>query len=194
MDTCHRTTRARAAFWTLVTLLAMSGCSTLLPDAKNDSEAPWKTYAEAETVFANIVPGKTTVAEMKAMGIDPLVMPNVSVLSHADLLRRLQALVTFEGELLDPAIRRCVAARQACYAFRIEQERIDRKREGNFWVDFLNFRRTTHVTGWNFDAMILINNGVVAYKSWTGKPNIRAIEQEHHPLGPLQGIGTSLLR
>ena len=176
--------------WGLLCLLA--ACAALLPDEKKETKTPWKSYAEAERVFTGIVPNKTTLTELKAMGIDPTVVPNVMILSHSDLLRRLEAMVYFEGTGLDPAIKKCVASRQNCFAYRLEQQSIERERVGGFWTDFLNFRRITNVTGWQFDALILISNDVVVYKSWSGKPNIREVEQEHHPLGPLQGLGSSV--
>lgn len=177
----------------LSAVLTLSACASLLPDEKKGSNTPWHSYAEAETMFESIVPGKTTQAQLKVMGLDPQTIPNVSVLSHADLLRRLQAMVAFEGNGLDPALKQCVASREACFAYRIEQQSIGRERVGNFWLDFLNFKRTTEVTGWSVDAMILISRGVVVYKSWTGKPNIRETEKENHPLGPLQGIGSTIV-
>jgi hypothetical protein len=177
-------------------LVAMLGtlvaCSSLLPDGGRVVETPWKSYADAEAMYNSIVPGKTTLAQLKEMGIDPQRTANVEILSYADLLRRLQPMIQFEGPKLEPAIAQCVGARQACFAYRIEQQWIDRERVGNFWVDFLNFRRTTNVTGWQFDALIMINHDVVTYKTWSGKPHIREVEQDHHPLGPLQGLGSSL--
>ena len=170
----------------------LAGCASLLPDSRKDLETPWKSYADAEQMFARIVPHKTTAAELKAMGIDPLLLPNVQLLSHADLLRRLQATVQFEGTALDPAIKQCVAARQDCFAYRIEQQSLERERVGSFWADFLNFKRVTNVKGWQFDALILLSRGTVVYKSWSGKPNIREVEQERHPLGPFQGLGSSI--
>lgn len=173
-------------------LLGLAACSSLLPDGKHDIESPWKTYAEAEAMFAGIRPGSTTVSQLKAMGVDPQQTPNVQFLSYADLLHRLLPMVQFEGAKLDPAIAACVAARQGCFAYRIEQSRLDRSRVGNFWLDFLSFRRETHISGWQFDALIVVSSDVVVYKTWSGKPTVRETELEKHPLGPLQGIGSSL--
>jgi len=48
------------------------------------------------------------------------------------------------------------------YEFRIGQE--SRRREGGFWADFLNFRRTTEVTGWRFEALVVVRGGVVLFR------------------------------
>jgi hypothetical protein len=189
---CRCIARSRAAGIAYALPALLSACASLLPDSNKVAGTPWKSYEEAEGVYEKIVPFKTTLAQLKTLGIDPRETPNVSVLSHVDLLRRLQAMVQFEGSALDPAIKRCVASREACYAYRVEQHLEDRERVGNFWADFLDFRRVTHVTGWQFDTLILISNGVVIYKSWSGKRHLQEVEQEHHPLGPLQGIGSSI--
>ncbi len=173
-------------------LLCLAACSSLLPDGKRSVETPWQTYAEAEAMFAGITVGSTTLPQLKAIGVDPQQTPNVLILSHADLLHRLQPMMQFEGATLEPAIARCVAARQACFAYRIEQKWLERTRVGGFWADFLNFKRETHISGWQFDALIVISDGLVVYKTWSGKPTIRETELERHPLGPLQGVGSSV--
>ncbi|MES2127953.1 MAG: hypothetical protein V4463_11830 [Pseudomonadota bacterium] len=173
-------------------VLSLAACASLLPDEQKQAKTPWKNYAEAQAAFARIEPGKTTLAQLGELGFSPERTPNVAVLSHADLLRHLHAMIDFEGKGLEPALKLCVSAREACYAYRIEQQALDRERVGNFFSDFFNFRRTTNVSGWKFDALILVSNGVVSYKSWSGKPNIQEVEHEHHPLGPLQGLGSSV--
>ncbi len=174
--------------------LSQLGCVSLLPTESKATQTRWTSYEQAETEFASILPGETTLKQLKAMDLDPATTPNITLMSHADLLRRLQAVAAFEGPTLDPAIKVCVAARQKCYAYHLEQTLMKRDRVGNFWLDVLNFKQITDVTGWKFDALIIISNDLVVYKTWTGKPNIHEIEQERHPLGPLQGIGSSLVR
>jgi hypothetical protein len=185
---------SRVLILVLAAVLAVlsSACSSMLPDSNKEQVRPWKTYAEAQAAFDRIAPGRTTLGQLKALGFDPAKVPNMTILSHADLLRRLEAMVAFEGSKLDPAIRKCVDARGACYAYHIEQQSLKREHVGNFFADFLNFRKDIKITGWSFDALILVSREVVVYKSWTGKPNISETEQERHPLGPLQGAGSSL--
>ena len=176
--------------------LAMSlvGCSSLLPTESKSTQTRWTSYEQAETEFSNIKTGETTLKQLKAMGIDPTTTPNIELLSHADLLRRLHAMAVFGESALDPAIRGCAAARQKCYAYHLEQTITKRDRVGNFWLDTFNFKKVTDVTGWRFDALIIISNDLVVYKTWSGKQNIHEVEHERHPLGPLQGIGSSFVR
>jgi hypothetical protein len=69
----------------------------------------------------------------------------------------------------------------------------DRKRIGSFWLDFLNFDRKTDVSGWQFNALVVLSENLVIDKMWSGKPSIHSFENEHNPLGPLQGLGGSVL-
>lgn len=171
----------------------LNGCTSLLPSDSKVTKTLWTSYEQAELEFATIHPGKTTLKQLKAMGLDPATTSNIALLSHTDLLRRLEAVAAFEGVALDPPIKLCVAAQQRCYAYHLEQTYLKHERVGNFWLDILNFKQVTDITGWKFDALIIVSDDLVIYKTWSGKPNIHEVEQERHPLGPLQGIGGSLI-
>ena len=174
--------------------ISLFGCSSLLPTESKSTQTRWSSYEQAETEFSNIKIGETSIKQLQEMGIDPATTPNIALLSHADLLRRLHAMAVFGESALDPAIRGCVAARQKCYAYHLEQTLMKRDRVGNFWLDTFNFKKVTDVTGWQFDALVIINNDLVVYKTWSGKQNIHEVEHERHPLGPFQGIGSSFVR
>lgn len=173
--------------------LAMMSCSSLLPHGKQETQTPWHSYAEARAMFDKIIPGKTSLAELKALRVEPEQTANVALLSHADLLRRLTFTSPLDVRLLDPGLQECVSAFHTCFAYEIEQTYLERQRIGNFWLDFLNFRRTVNVSGWQFDAIIVIKDDTVVYKLWSGKPTIHQLEEERSPLGPFQGFGPSLM-
>ncbi|MFC6520333.1 hypothetical protein ACFQAT_11655 [Undibacterium arcticum] len=145
-------------------------------------------------MFDSIVPYTTTTAELKTSGIDPEKTPNVAILSHADLLRKIVAGSSIDVRLLDPELQSCLMETKSCVAYEIEQTHLDRKRFGNFWLDFLSFHRRVDISGWQFDAIVVVRNTRVIYKLWSGKPNIQQFVDERNPLGPLQGLGGSLLR
>lgn len=174
-------------------ILSLCSCSSLLPRAKQETQTPWRSYAEAQDMFVKILPGKTSLTELKVLGIDPEKTPNVALLSHADLMRRLSITSSTDMRLLDPDLQPCVVAYQACFGYEIEQFHLDRQRRGNFWLDFLSFDRKADVTGWQFDAVVVIKDNTVIYKMWSGKSMIQQREEEHSPLGPFQGFGPSLL-
>lgn len=176
-----------------VLLLQLAACASLLPNARQETKTPWKTYEQAQAMFAAIAPNKTTLNELKALGIDPAVTPNVALLSHADLLRRLVSTSSLDVRLLDYGLQQCVASHLTCYAFEIEQKHIEKQRFGNFWLDFFNFQKKTNIRGWEFDAIIVVREGKVIYKLWSGKQNIHQYEEERLPLGPFQSIGSSYM-
>lgn len=173
---------------------SLSACESLLPNAKQSSDLPWTTYQVGEQEFANIIPEKTTLADLHRRGINPKVSPNIALLNHADINRRLFASESSNSSLIPPKVRTCLAAHTACYAYEIEEKHLDKKRYGSFFKDFLNFERKVEITGWQFTALIIIQNDVVMYTLWSGKSNIQQLEDEKNPLGPLQGLGSSLIR
>lgn len=173
--------------------LMLAGCASLLPHSREDTRTPWHSYAEAQAMFDGIVVYTTTTAQLKALGIDPEKTPNVAILSHADLLRKITSGSSLDVRRLDPELQSCLMENKTCVAYEIEQTHLNRKRFGNFWLDFLNFHRRVDITGWQFDAIVVLKDARVIYKLWSGKPNIQQLQEERTPLGPLQGLGGSLL-
>ena len=53
----------------------------------------------------------------------------------------------------------------------------------------LNFRRTTRVSGWRFDGLLAVRDGVVLFRSYGGEPRTDRTERQVNPLGPLQPAG-----
>ena len=67
----------------------------------------------------------------------------------------------------------------------------DQGHEGGFLLDFLNFRRVTHVVGWHFEGLLAVRDGTVLFRSYAGEPRTDRPEREVNPLGPLQPAGDS---
>ena len=173
-----------------VAIVGIGGCASLLPHGKALSDRPFGSYVQAQAAFDRIEPYKTSVATLRGLGIDPAVTPNVTLLNYSDIIRRLLP-PSGSDVVLDPGIRDCLNAQAACRGYEIDQQHIDRKRVGNFWLDFLDFRRETTTTGWRFDMLLLIVDGHVVYKLWGGQPDISTVEATRNPLGPLQGFGVA---
>jgi hypothetical protein len=174
-------------------VLALSGCSTLLPSSETATVAPWSSFDEALRMFNAITPSKTTTADLKAMGLDPFAGDNVTILNYADLIRRFAVPGTNSLADLDVGLTLCIEAKQDCQGYEIEQRETHHEHTGNFWLDFFNFRRIVTTTGWRFTATVVINRNLVVYKVWSGQPAIREVEDVRNPLGPAQGIGLSNL-
>ncbi|MES2205934.1 MAG: hypothetical protein V4525_03945 [Pseudomonadota bacterium] len=188
--------RHLAAVLGIITTISMglSGCASLLPTAKEDTKTLWHSYSEAHEMYKKIVPGQTSLNELKTMGIDPAVTSNVSLLGEADMLRRLLVAFPSDIRLLDKNLRECMSSQHECFAYEIEQNHRDRKRTGNVLLDLFNFKRHTDVSGWQFDTIFVIGDGIVIYKQWSGKPNIQQSEDESNPLGPFQNMAPSLIK
>ena len=86
-------------------------------------------------------------------------------------------------------IQQCIREQSACRGYQFHFERQDRKRQGNFLLDFLNFKRDTYVTGWWFDALVVVSDGLVLFRNYGGQAATDRVEKQTNPLGPLQPSG-----
>lgn len=179
-----------AALWLL---FALQACSSLLPHAHTESTA-FPSFEAARSSIEALVPMQSNLQNLKALGIDPASQSNVTILSYPDLLRRFVAGGAIRRSELDPGIAACLSARDACRGWEISISQIRKTRTGPFLADFTNFSRRTETTGWRFNALILLANDIVVYRSWGGQPRVNEVEVNRNPLGPLQDIGPSLLR
>ena len=172
----------------------LSACSALLPKSDTAVKDRWDSFDSARATFERIVPYQTRTGDMVQMGYDPFSNPAVTILTYADVIRRLIPSTTIDSMKLNRGIVECVSAQELCQVYEIDLKRLHRKRSGNFWLDFLNFRRRTEISGWRFSALVLLNNDFVVYKLWSGQPVIREVEESVNPLGPLQGSGEAVFR
>ena len=168
---------------------ALTGCASLLPAASTDARAGFDSFEAAETALEQVVPYQTTIAEIQALGFDLAAGPNVTVITYPDVIARLAPNAGVPLDAMEPGICDCILARTTCQAYEFQIARQRRQREGGFWLDFLNFRRTTLVTGWRFDALIVVRDGVVLFRKFGGERQISRLERQTNPLGPLQGAG-----
>lgn len=188
--------RWRAARRLPIAVLAavIAGCSTLLPRSEALTDSPWQSFEEAQRAFEQIVPHKTTVADLKLMKLDPLSNPNITILNYSDVLRRFIPSPSIDASSLDAGVQECVRAATRCQGYEIDHRVLKRNRYGNFWADVFNFKRKVDVVGWRFNAVVLIADDVVVYKLTGGQPAIHEHEESDTPLGPLQGAGEAIFR
>src|SRR5215217_4083512 len=104
--------KGRLAPLLLVCLLA--GCGALLPKSKEVTASPWQTYQDAQQAFDKIVPGQTTIAELRQMSLDPGENANIAILNYADVMRKFMLNQSFSINDLDQGVRDCVMAKVAC--------------------------------------------------------------------------------
>ncbi|NDH52534.1 MAG: hypothetical protein EBY24_11180 [Betaproteobacteria bacterium] len=178
----------------LVFLVAIGsvGCSSVLPRSINASSA-FLEFESLRAAIDSLQPMKSDRADLARLGIDPGLLPNTVILSYPDLLRRFVTGAAVGKEDLDAGVVQCLEARDACRGWELQVSRIARARTGSFLPDFVNFRRRTETTGWRFNALILLANDIVVYRSWGGQPAVNQVEVNTNPLGPLQDMGTAAI-
>ena len=105
---------------------------------------------------------------MTALGFDLQSSPNVALVPYPQVTGLLAPDRSVPFEVIDPGIRDCIVARLACQAYEFHLG-LQSRREGGFLLDFLNFRRTTRVTGWRFKWLLAVRDGVVLFRRHGGE-------------------------
>jgi hypothetical protein len=177
---------------TALPLLAvlLTSCSSLLPNTRSDA-SEFTTFEAARQAIESLIPMQSNQETLKALGIEAGKQPNTVLLTHADVVRRFAPGSVITKQDLDPGVVACLEAKDACRGLDMLASRIAKVRSGNFFADFLNFSRRTDTTGWRFNAVILLVNDVVVYRTWGGQPAVNETEVHNNPLGPLQDVGPS---
>ena len=177
----------------LLVVLVSSGCSGgLLPSVKQTVKSPWQSFEDAKKSFDKIMPHQSTVEDLKRLGFDPFETPNVKLVTYLELIQRFMPNQSITFADLDPGIRTCLQAREACQGYEVTPQITNSKRYGNVVLDLLNFRRKTITLGWRFFALIVLKDDLVVHKIWGGSPGISEFEDKKNPLGPFQDIGEVL--
>src|SRR5436853_7489809 len=128
----------------IVSLFALgwlASCSSLLPKSEEVTASPWQSYQAAQETFDKIVPGHTTIAELRQMSLDPTSNPNIAILNYADVMRKFMLNQSFSINDLDNGVRECVLAKIACRGFEISQSSVQKQRMGNVIFDVLGLHR-----------------------------------------------------
>ncbi len=177
-------------FVTLALFIGLIGCAALLPSTKTIVQSPWKTFENCKEAFDKIVPHQTTAQELKKHG---LIDKNSCILNYLEVQQRFMFNPSITKTDLDPEIQKAIEAKERCYAYEISPQSIQQKRNGNFFIDTLRFKRESRESGWQFKAIIVLVDNVVIYKLWGGTPNIDKTSVEKKPLGPLQEFGDIII-
>jgi hypothetical protein len=179
----------------IVMALAMgnTACSAWLPRVHSKSST-FETFDAARQAVESLEPMRSDVQTLARLGISPTQQPNLQILTQADILRKLVPSVPLLNRNdLNPGVRACLEAHDACRGWEFTGGRITRARTGNFIADFTNFSRRTETTGWRFNALILLVNDTVVYRTWGGQPTVNELEVNTNPLGPVQDMGPAII-
>jgi hypothetical protein len=178
----------------LALVLTTTGCKSLFSSTSQKSRTRWHSFDEAQTAYDKVVPHKTTISELKELGFDPLITPNVKILTYLDLIQRFIPNASIAIKDLQPDVRDCIESKDCCHAYEMSLDMTDSKRFGNLALDIFGFNRKTRTSGWTFKALIIVKDDVVAYKIRSGDPNVDRLETKTKPLGPLQELDNVVLK
>ena len=144
--------------------LMVTGCASLLPHSTIITQSPWQDFYGAKLTYDKIIPGKTTVFDLKKLGYDPFLTPNIRILNITEVEGIFLPNPSIRKEDLDPGIQKCIDSKDRCMAYQISPSTLNVKRIGNFWLDLFTFKRHTVNTGWEFKGLIIMVDNVVTYR------------------------------
>jgi hypothetical protein len=175
-------------------LVGLAGCGGgLLPESQGRSASPFESYDQVVESFDQIVPGMTQAQDLANLGFDAR-NGNVDVLSYVNIEERFLPAAGVRWEHLDPAVRACIRAQIYCTGYVFHPSRTASKRLGALVPDLLGFQRITRSSRWSADVTLLVMNGRVVHKVFSGNPRTETIDNRRQPLGPLQDLGGALAR
>jgi len=165
--------------------ILLTGCA-VLPSTATQSKSRWVDYEEARASYDTVKIDHTTRKDLKAIGFTPDGNSNVRILNYVDVGNLFGS--AFRYEDLPTGVRTCVSAQDACLAYVVNVRRVNNKRNGNVAADLFGFKKHTDITGWEFQATVVLVNDRVVYKLWNGTPDIASSESQSTPLGPMQNL------
>ena len=175
-------------------LLLLSGCGGgLLPQQQAQTTSPFHSYDQVVESFDQIVPNMTRADDLPNLGFDAR-NGNADVLSYLGIQERFLPAAGVRWEHLNPAVRACIRAELYCTAFVFRPSRTTSKRIGNTVADILGFQRITHSSHWSAEIILLVMNGRVIHKVFSGNPRTDNLDDKRQPLGPLQDVGGAISR
>ncbi|HEX4026315.1 MAG TPA: hypothetical protein VHX18_01755 [Rhizomicrobium sp.] len=169
-------------------LAVLAGCGGLLPDQQAQTAGPFQSYDQLVDAFNEIVPGMTNAQDLPGLGFDPRTA-NVDVLSYVNIEGRFLPAAGLRREHLDPAVQACIRAQAYCTGYVFHPSPTENKRLGALVPDVPGFER---ITRWSADVTLLVMNGRVIHKVFSGTPRSENLDDRKQPLGPLQDLGGAL--
>jgi hypothetical protein len=176
--------------WLVVSALVVltTGCKSLFPSEDQVTKTTLTNFYDAEAAFDKIIPHQTSITDLRQMGFDPHTAPNVKILNYLDIIERFIPNQSITKEDLHEDVRACIESKECCTAYEVTLDIRYSKRFGSLFLDMFGFKKKTHITGWNYKALVVIRDDVVTYKLRSGQPNIDRLEKKTKPLGPFQEL------
>ena len=175
-------------------LLLLSGCGGELPPQQQaQTTMPFHTYDQVVEAFGQIVPNMTRADDLPNLGFDARTS-NAAMLSYLDIQERFLPAAEGRWEQLNPAVRACIRAELYCTGFVFRPSRASSKRAGNTVSDLLGLQHIAHSSRWSAEVILLVMNGRVVHKVFSGNLRSDNLDDKRQPLSPLQDIGGTLSR
>jgi hypothetical protein len=169
-------------------LMLTTGCQSLFVSNRNETESPWTNWDQVTVAFNGIAPDHTSVNDLKRIGFDPNVTPNIKIMPYVDIVPIFMPNPNIHVADLPIGVRVYMEAKTNNCAYLVELQDVREKRHGNLFLDVFGFKRQTHHSGWQFKGLILIRNNLVVYTLSSGIPDISSEESKLRPLGPFQEL------
>ncbi|HEY7978094.1 MAG TPA: hypothetical protein VID67_07860 [Rhizomicrobium sp.] len=178
----------------LAVTLVLVGCGGLglLPYQTDIQNTKFHSYKQVSLAYGHITPGATRIADLNDIGFDASSSPNVEALSYLGIIERFMPRDSVKFDNLDPSVRSCIDARDHCTALVFRPERLHQEHTGNWFLDVLGFEHKTVNYGWSAEVVLLIQDGRVAYKMMSGRPNIQ--DDKISPVVPFQDMSAKAVR
>jgi hypothetical protein len=171
----------------------LSACGmTFLPKQTDTADGGFKSYAELQTAYDHVVPGRTRVSDLNRLGFNSAA-PNVEQLSYLGVMDRFMPRANVRYDDVAPQVQACLHVRERCIAYVFRPSLVVAHRTGDTMLDVFGFDRTTVNNGWSAEVTLLIQNDHVTYKVISGKPRIEETHEKVQPLGPLQDLGGAIV-
>lgn len=154
----------------------------------NTTQSPWTNWDQVNLAFNSITPDHTTIGDLRTLGFDPKVTPNIKIMPYVDIVPIFMPNPNIHIGDLPIGVRIYVEAKTNNCAYMVELHDVREKRHGNLVLDVFGFKRLTHHSGWDFKGLILIKSNVVVYTLSSGEPDISTDESLVKPLGPFQNL------
>ena len=169
-------------------MLLTTGCQSLFISNQTTTQCRWTNWDDVTVAFNKIVPQRTTVKDLRHLGFDPDVTPNIKIMPYVDVVPLFMPNPNIHLADLPIGVRVFVEAKQNNCAYLVELQNVKEKRHGNLVLDMFGFHRQTHSSGWRFRGIILIKDEKVVYTLASGEPDISCEDNKIRPLGPFQEL------
>lgn len=182
-----------AACLLVLGLAACGGGGGVLPAQDANTATSFTSYDQVVDAYEQVQPFRTSAYDLPRIGFDART-GNVDVLSYVDIQKRFLPHAGMPFGLLNPAVRACIRAESHCVGYVFRPSHSGSRRIGNSVADIFGFERITRAEHWSAEIVLLVQDGLVVHKLFSGSPRTETVEDKVQPLGPLQDAGAALGR